>query len=122
MSSYQKPLVATFYADGAIAVGCAVKPGTDAKHVAVASASTDKLIGIAQNAAVNAGDAVEVALPGGGAKGLCSGVVAAGDLLTADGAGNLVATTSANDRLVAVAMDLSAANDIIPVMVIAGNY
>jgi hypothetical protein len=79
--------------------GKAVKIGADSKHVAVASAASDKMLGIAQSDATNAEDEMEVALPGGGAKALAGGNISAGDLLTSDGSGKLIATTSNADRV-----------------------
>jgi hypothetical protein len=70
MSSFNSPRIVTFLADAAIAKGKAVKIGTDAKHVAVGAANTDKCIGIAQSASTAAEDPIEVALQGGGALGL----------------------------------------------------
>lgn len=121
MSSTSYPKVLTFKADGAIPKGSAVKIGTDDKHVAKATAATDKLIGIAQNAATDAEDLVEVALPGGGAKGLSGGSISAGDLLTADSNGALVATTTANNRVVGIAMQDAVSADIFAVEVVVSN-
>lgn len=112
MASSSNPRIEIFKADGAIAKGKAVKAGSDKDHVAVASAATDKIIGWAQNAAVNAGDKVEVALHGGGAKCLAGGNVAMGDVLTSDASGQAIATTTNADRYAGVAMQSAVAGDI----------
>lgn len=121
MSATFQPHVLTFKADGAIAKGKAVKIGSDRDHVAVSAATTDKHIGIAQNDAVNAGDLVEVALPGGGAKGLAQGTINAGALLTSHTDGSLKKVAAASDRVIAMAMDGAVAGDILPVMVIVAQ-
>lgn len=112
MSSNSYPRIATFKAGGAIKKGMGVKIGADEQHVVKGTAGTDKLIGIAQNDADNAEDPIEVALPGGGAKGLAGGAIAAGDLLTTDSTGALIATTTANNRVVAVAQQDAVLNDL----------
>jgi translation elongation factor EF-1alpha len=117
MSSIVKPLIATFEADGAIAKGKAVKIGTARTRVAVVSATTDPSIGIAQNAAVNAGDLVEVAQPGGGAKALAKATITAGDLLGHNADGSIQKVAAANDRVIAVAQESAAAGDLFAVMV-----
>ena len=72
MSSIIKPLIATYLCDAPIAKCLAVKiSATNGRtNVAVCSATTDLSIGITQNATTTAGDEVEVAHPGGGAKAL----------------------------------------------------
>lgn len=122
MSSYSEVKVLAFKADGAISQGMAVKAGSDNKHVAKATAATQKIIGLAWSSPEAAEDTMEVALPGGGGKGLCGDTVSFGDLLTADSAGKLVATTTGNDRVIAVAMEDGVVGDLISVEVIAGNY
>lgn len=121
MSSILEPKIAAFLADAAIAKGKVVKIGSDKRHVAVCSAATQKAIGIMQSAPDAAEAVCEVAMPGDGAKALCGGTVAAGDLLASDAAGKVVATTTANDRVVAVALEGGAANDLISVVVMLSN-
>ena len=123
MSSIFPPKVLTFKAGATgIVKGCVVKPGADNQHVLVSAAATDKNFGISLNAAAAAEDKVEVALPGGGAKALLGGTVAFGDYLTADASGKLVATTTANDKVVAQAMEDGVLNDLIAVHVLSFNY
>lgn len=120
MASSSAPRIQAFLADAAIAKGKVVKLGTDFKHVAVCSAATDKAFGIIQSAPTGAESVCEVALPGGGGKALAGGTIATGDLLASDANGALVATTTENDRVVAVAMESAVANDIFSVEVILG--
>jgi Uncharacterized conserved protein (DUF2190) len=121
MSAYFQPKVLTFKADAAIPMGCVVKAGSDNAHVAKSVLATNKNIGIAQNAATILDDKVEVALTGGGAKGLAGGTIAFGDLLTSDANGALVATTTAGDRIVGIAMDAAVAGDLFSVEVSVGS-
>lgn len=121
MASFMEPNILAFKADGAMSQGMAVKAGSDREHVAKSTAATDKIVGLAFSSPTAAGETMEVCLPGGGGKGLCGGTVAFGDLLTADSGGKLVATTTANDRVVAIAMEDGVVNDLIAVNVVISN-
>jgi hypothetical protein len=120
MASTKAPEILSYLADAAVAKGSVVKGGTDSQHVAKSTAGTDKSFGIAQNASAAAEDVLEVAVMGG-AKGLAGGAIAVGDLLTADSAGKLVATTSANDRVVGVALDSAVSGDLFEVLIQLSN-
>lgn len=109
----------TFLADAAITKGHAVKPGTDASHVAKGTANTSKCIGIAQSAPTTAEDAVEVALPGGGAKGLLGETVTAGAYLVSHTDGTLVLPNAAGDHVIAMALEGGVSGDLINVLVCA---
>lgn len=115
MASSLQPNILIFKADGVIPKGSALKYGSDNEHVAKATASTDKLVGIAQSASTAAEDQIEVALVGGGAKGLAGGTIAGGDLVTADSNGALIATTTPADRYLGVAMNGAVASDLFAV-------
>lgn len=121
MASYTEPRIYTFKAAAAQAAYTAVKAGADRQHVAICSAKTDKSIGIAQSAPEAADEAVEVALPGGGAKAKLGGSVSFGDLLAPTTDGTLIATTTANDRAIAVAMEDGVSGDVIAVEVQVSN-
>lgn len=118
------PRILVFKAGGAIALGQAVKfSGTDGKTVVKATAATDKIIGINQSVTtVASGDQVEIALPGGGGVGTAGGTIAAGDFLTADSSGDIVATTTENDRVIGMAMVDAVDNDVFAVELIAGVH
>jgi hypothetical protein len=121
MSSYSQPRVNTYKADGAIPKGSAVKIGTDKQHVAKSTATTDKSVGIAMNAAAAAEDLVEVALPGGGGKALAQTTIAAGKLLVPHTDGSLKPVSGANDRFIAMATDDAVAGDLVQVEVVVGQ-
>lgn len=121
MSSTLAPNCLTFRATAAIPRGSVVKPGATSDYVTKSTAATAKNMGVAQNAAEAADDLVEVALPGGGGFGLAGGTIAEGDLLTSDASGALIATTSANDRVVAVAMQDAVAGDIFSIQIQISN-
>jgi len=122
MSSYAHPVILTFKADAAIPKGSVVKPGASHLHVAKSTSATAKNFGVAMSEATVAGDLIEIALPGGGGKGLAGASVLFGDLLTSDGAGALIATTSANDRVIAVAMEDASSGDLFSIHMVASNY
>lgn len=121
MSAIYPPSVLTFEASGAIAKGKAVKLVTNNKTVAQCSATTDNAIGIAQVAAVNAGDLVEVALPGGGGKALAKATIALGDMLGINADGSIQKVAGASDHIVAQAMDSAVAGDIFAVHVLSSQ-
>ncbi len=120
MSSHSQSRILTFKADGAIAKGKAVKLGSDREHVVVAAGNTDACIGIAQNAVTTAEDLVEVAIPGGGAKGLAKENIAVGKFLVANADGSLEQTNADGDRIIGMAMESAVAGDLFSVEVVAG--
>lgn len=121
MASSSEPKILAFISAAAIAKGKAVKAGADKNNVAVCSAATDKSIGIMQNLST-AGGVAEVALPGGGGKGLLGGSVSMGDFLAPDSNGALVATTTENDRVIAMAMEDGVSGDLISIEVVVGVH
>lgn len=121
MAAHSEPRIYAYKADAAIAKGKAVKLGTDSKHVAVCSANTDSAIGILQSAPDAAEAICEVALPGGGAKGLLGETVAGGELLVAHTDGSLVKANAAGDNVIAQALEGGVANDLISVEVMVGH-
>jgi hypothetical protein len=126
MASFPAPNLVTFRSSAAIAQGEAVTVDATGKIVTAANAVTDKSIGIAQSAAVDDGsgnfNAIEVALPGGGAKALAGGTITAGDLLAPTTGGALIATTTENDRVVALALQDAASGDLFAVCVVVGVH
>ena len=118
MSSHSPSRILTFKAGGAIAKGKAVKFGADREHVVVGAGNTDACFGIAQNAAVSAEDAVEVAIQGGGAKALAKETITAGKLLVSNADGALEQTNADGDRVVAMAMEDAVVGDIFAVEVV----
>lgn len=121
MASMVKPLIVTFEADAAIAKGQAVKFGASNKRVTPVSATTDLSIGVAQNVAVNVGDLVEVALPGGGAKGLAKAAISKGNILGHNADGSIQKLANANDKIIGQAMDDAAAGDIFAMHVVCAQ-
>lgn len=121
MASTLKPQILAYYVAAGIAKGKAVKTGADSEHVAVCSAGTDKAIGLVQNDTTTAEDIAEVAVAGG-AKGLAGDTIAVGDLLAADSNGALVATTSANDKVIGQALEDAVAGDLFSVQMSKGNF
>jgi len=117
MASSKAPKIQTYLADGAIAKGKAVKAGSDDSHAAVGAANTNRCIGIAQSASTAAEQELEVATPGGGAKGLLGETVSAGDDLVSHTDGTLVKPNAEGDQIVARALEGGAASDLIAVEV-----
>jgi hypothetical protein len=121
MSQSLAPNVLTYLCAAALAKGVAVKVGADDKHVVVATAATDKVLGITQNATTVAEQSVEVAIPGGGGKALLGvGGAIPGDLLVSNGTGGLIASTTPGDRWIAMAIETGLVGDIVGVDVCVG--
>ncbi len=120
MASIAAPNVLTFNASAAIAKGKAVTVDATGKIVTASNAVTDKSVGVAMVAATTAGDKVEVAMPGGGAKGLAGGSISAGDLLAPTTGGALIATTTATNRYVGIALEDASSGDLFSMMVVPG--
>lgn len=121
MASHSSPRIVAILAGAAISKGMAVKKGADDSHVIKGTANTSRCLGIAQNAPTAAEDVCEMAIQGGGAKGLLGETVAAGDLLVSHTDGSLVKANAAGDHLIAKAMKDGVANDLIDVEVIFGH-
>lgn len=120
MASSFKPNLLAFKADGVIAKGSAVKIGSDSEHVVECSANTDEAIGVAQGDASAAEDIVEIAIPGGGGKGLAGESITAGKFLVSAADGDLEQTNASGDRIVAMAMEGASAGDLFEIMVLCG--
>lgn len=117
MSAMIKPLIATFECDALITKGQAVKFGTSNKRVTPCAATTDLGFGVAQNTTLNIGDLVEVAVSGGGAKGLANSTIAKGNFLGFNANGKLQKLASANDVIIGQAMDDAVSGDVFSLMV-----
>ena len=117
MASHSNPRIYSFLADGSIAKGKAVKPGTDKNHVAIGAANTDRCVGITQVEVTGSGSIVEIALPGGGGKGLLGENVSAGDDLVSHTDGSLVKPNAEGDQIIARAMQSGSSGELIAVEV-----
>lgn len=109
----------TFYAGAAVAANRIVKPGADNTKVVVGAASTNKLVGISDNLGAASGDTLDVILDGI-ALVKAGGTVAMGDLITSDGTGQGVATTTAADRYIGIAMEDAVSGDLFGVRIAPG--
>lgn len=124
MASSSAPRVLAFGASGAITRGKGVKLAS-ASTVAQCSASTDKVIGIAQNDVssddATAGVKCEVALPGGGSLALAQGTIEWGDRLGVNASGALQKVAAQHEPIIAVAMQDAVASDLFAVEVIVAQ-
>lgn len=110
-----------FVATSALGLGVAVKLSSG--EVVAATAGTDKIIGVTENSC-EAGEVVSVRLrnASGTAKVKSGGSVSIGDRVTATTAGKLIATTTANDEVVGLALEAAASNDVFEVMLSLDRY
>lgn len=108
----------TMIAAGVIAQFVAVKFHTDGESVVKAGAN-ERAIGIAQSAATASGEAVEVAMFGGGALLKINEAVDAGKLLTPTSDGYGEVADAAGEWCFALALQTGVQNDVIEVEVIA---
>jgi len=118
MASSSEPRLQSFQSDdAAMAIGQAVKIGTDREHVELGAANTDRCIGLVQNVVTAIEGIVEVALPGGGAKGKLAETIVAGNDLVSDSSGNLVKPNAEGDEIIARALEGGVSGDVIGVEV-----
>jgi len=98
-----------------------VQLASTAGAVKVATAVTDKVIGILQNDPAN-GEPAEIVVMGH-SKARMAASIAAGSLLTPNSTGYLKAAASANDRVVGISLEASVgAGDIRPILVAPSNF
>jgi len=78
----------------------------------LAAASTDSILGvITEGAVANKPATVQY---GGQSKAIAGGTIVAGDKVTADANGKMIATTTASHRVIGIALEGGAANEIVP--------
>lgn len=116
MASSSNRHIRTYRASGAIAENTFVKFDTVAESV-VSCGLNERAIGIAQTAALAAGDYIEVALPGGGAKLKLSMTIAKGKMLKSIAGGQGAVAAASGQWVGAIAYDDGVTNDVIDVMV-----
>lgn len=126
MSSHSQPKILAFKAGAAIAKGKAVKKGSSDTYVIAGAANTDHVLGVAYMAVTNLDpegnaieETIEIALPGGGGKGLLGESVSMGDALVSHTDGSLVKSNTSGDRIIAIALQDGVASDIIAIEVVA---
>lgn len=110
-----------FKATAALGTGILVKLSSG--EVVVATAATDKIIGVTENSC-DAGEVVSVRLlsSSGTIKVKAGGNVAVGDLLTSDADGEVIATTTAGNRVVGQALESGVDNDLIEALPVNHIY
>lgn len=111
MASFIEPRRRTLLAGGTIVAGHAVKFGADSKHVVECTATTDKVIGIAENGTSTLEDPVVVFSNGGGGKAIAQTTIALGKSVVSHTDGTLKPIAGANDKVVGVAMQDAVAGD-----------
>lgn len=105
------------YVTGAadLAEGVAVKLSSGT--VVVATAATDKIIGVTQGA-YKVGETATIKLRSGAGtyKVKAGGTIAVGDRLTSNGSGQLIATTTAANEVVGFALEAGSSGDFVEAM------
>jgi hypothetical protein len=94
-----------------------VKPGAAEGQVVVATAATDKILGVSNQVGFPANDTGDY-ITEGEAEVTCGGVVAIGDYLTSNATGQAIATTTAGNVVRAIALQAGVAGDVINVQLI----
>lgn len=105
------------FADAAIPAYRFVKPGSADGRVALATAATDKLLGISNQLGFIANDTGD-RIVAGEAELQLGATVAFGDRLTSDASGCGVAVSAAGQTIGAIAHASGVAGDIIPALVV----
>jgi len=92
-------------------------------EVVVATAATDKFIGVTTNKAA-AGEQTDIRLRNaqGTAKVKAGGTIAVGDYVTATTAGKAVATTTSGNLILGMALEAAADGDLFEVLLITDRY
>lgn len=126
MAASFKPNAKSYKANGAIKANSFVKLDTSSTNTKnpgiVAAGAGDAILGVSLNDSDAAsGDEVEVGLPGGGARLKISGTVLLNQSIKATTNGYGIVTTTAGDKVGAMAIEGGLANDIIGVHVIRGE-
>jgi len=119
MASRNEGLQKTYYAGAAIAASRIVKGGADETKVVVGAAATDKLIGIGDSLGSASGETLDVIIDGI-ALVKAGGTIAVGDIITSDGTGQALATTTAGNRYIGIAIDPGVSGDLIGVRIAPG--
>lgn len=102
----------SWVATAAIAEGLAVK--LSAGQVVVATAATDKIVGVTlQKAAAGEICSVRLRSAAGTARGKAGGTIAVGDFLTANGSGSVIATTTAANEVIGRAIEAAASGEFV---------
>ena len=110
----------TYYAGATVNASRIVKPGADNTKVVQGAAATDKLIGVSDSIGGASGETIDVILDGI-ALVKAGGSIAMGDLITSDSTGQGVATTTASNRIIGVAMEDAASGDLFGVRIAPGS-
>lgn len=122
MASHSSPRILAYKAGGAIAKGSAVKFDSADDQVVECTANTDAAIGVAQNTLTaeeaTQGILCEVAIAGGGGKGLAGESITRGKFLVPASDGDLEQTNASGDRVIALAMEDAAAGDLFAIEII----
>jgi hypothetical protein len=121
MSTRNPGLIKNYKASGTIGKYLIVKPGASTGLVAVASAATDKIIGVLSEVDAADGERADV-IRSGIAPVIYGETIAAGDLLTSDANGKAVTTSTGNTRILGIAEVAGVADDIGSVMICPGVF
>ena len=114
-------LIKTMTAEAAVESNRIVKHGAADTGAIQATAASSKMFGVSnQYGAAASGDDLDVVVSGIAEVEL-GGTVAAGDLLTSDAVGKAIATTTAGNRIVGVAMTGGVNGDIQSVLINPGS-
>ena len=108
-------LVKSFKAAGSIPGNRIVRLDAGANSVALATATTEVLIGVSHNTDTDAGDLCDVVVSGiplvkAGA------AFSKGTYLTVDASGQAVAVSGGTDRTIGISLDSASTGDLIPVL------
>lgn len=112
-----------FIADTDIAPYLILKAGSGDGYAALATASTDKLIGISENVQVAAGQIVDVILDDT-ANVTAGGTIAAGDWVTSNSSSQAVTAapaTGVNAQVIGKALVSAVAGDVFPILIAPGQ-
>lgn len=113
MSQFVEGSTKGYIATAALGEGIAVKLSSG--NVVVATAATDKIIGVTQGGAVAAGETATIRLRSatGTVKLKAGGTIAVGDRLTSNATGQAIATTTAANEVIGFAIEAGVSGDFV---------
>lgn len=118
MSQYNEGKLLTFEAAGDLSAKqyLIVKPGSGENDIAVASAASDELLGVLQNDPVQYQEAA--VMIDGTTKVIAGGSISKGAMITTDSNGKAIATTTAGNKVIGIAIEDADANDVFEMAIV----
>jgi len=122
MSQYTRDFVRSFIAGADLSAKqyFLVKLGTGVNDIVLASAATDRIVGVLQEKP-KTGQPAQVAMLGT-SKVVAGGTIAKGDCITSNASGQAIATTTAGNTVIGIALETAVTGDIFEILLVNFKY